>query len=124
MSKNQEIFDKVSQHLIKQNRQCALFDESGAMYECLYRDANGLACAIGCLIPEDKYHPNMEGNGGIGGNIFVDLVIEELYGSDVDFPFLRSLQYIHDSFNPSDWKEKFTQYALDHGLTVGPWLKD
>ena len=46
----QEIFNIVALHLFKQ--QAGSFDEEYS--HCLYRNEDGLKCAIGCLIPDDK----------------------------------------------------------------------
>lgn len=125
MFNKQEIFDKVSKHLVEQNRQCGVFAVSGiGAIECLYRDKKGLACAIGCLIPDDKYHQDMEGNGVIGKNPLVDQVIDELYSPDPGgYVFLSDLQNIHDHVQPQDWKKELRGYALSHGLIVRPWLE-
>jgi hypothetical protein len=32
-----------------------------AGFQCRYRGDNGNACAVGCFIPDDLYHPSMEG---------------------------------------------------------------
>jgi hypothetical protein len=52
----QEIFDTVVTHLYTQGKQAG--DGVGG---CLYRTDEGLKCAVGCLIPDDQYHPSMEG---------------------------------------------------------------
>ena len=55
---DQEIFNIVALHLFKQ--QAGSFDEDRE--HCLYRNDDGLKCAIGILIPDDKYDSKMEGN--------------------------------------------------------------
>jgi hypothetical protein len=52
---NQDIFDTVAIHLIKQGKKSA--DANG---DCLYRSPEGLKCAVGCLIPDEVYDPEME----------------------------------------------------------------
>ena len=51
----QTVVDKVLQHLWDQG-ECS-YNESG----CAYRGANGTKCALGILIPDELYHPDMEG---------------------------------------------------------------
>lgn len=46
--KPQEIFDKVSQHMINQN-QFAMYGN-----ECQYYTPHGLKCAAGCLLTDDE----------------------------------------------------------------------
>ena len=53
----QEIFDTVVTHLYTQGKQA-----DDGMGGCMYRTVGGLKCAVGCLIPDDQYHPNMEGS--------------------------------------------------------------
>jgi len=53
---NQELFDRVVSHLRIQGTPAT--DEHGA---CMYRTEDGLRCAIGCLIPDDRYDPRWEG---------------------------------------------------------------
>ena len=52
----QEIFDTVLTHLREQGKAAAT-DDGG----CRYRDADGTACAVGCLIPDELYDPVIEG---------------------------------------------------------------
>jgi hypothetical protein len=105
---NQEIFDKVAKHLLAQGAQ-ALSPQTGA---CKYR-AGGLACAVGCLIPDEEYSLALEG-----------LTVKELVGKGllppslggVDIGLLTKLQQVHDSCRPSDWPERLRDLALDLGL--------
>lgn len=53
----QEIFDTVATHLITQGRR------AWTGTNCMYLAPNGDRCAIGCLIPDDLYTPEMEGSG-------------------------------------------------------------
>lgn len=52
----QEVFDKVVTHLRTQG--CQAFDPDNG---CVYRGPNGTKCAVGCLIPDKEYTPQMEG---------------------------------------------------------------
>ena len=53
---NQEAYNKVCAHLAKQGRRS---EDKG---RCLYRGPGGLMCAVGCLIPDELYHGDMEGD--------------------------------------------------------------
>lgn len=55
MLTRQEALNRVMEHLRKQGKPAV--NESGL---CLYRTADGLMCAIGALIPDDKYHPKID----------------------------------------------------------------
>ena len=58
---NQEIFDKVSAHLLAQNAKSLAFIDSYQGQACAYRGAEGRMCAAGCLIPDNRYYSGMEG---------------------------------------------------------------
>lgn len=51
---NQEIFDRVATHLFTQGMQS--IETRG----CLYRGPNGTKCAVGCLIADEDYDPEMD----------------------------------------------------------------
>lgn len=57
----QEIFDTVARHLFTQGKRATDFEQSYNRTVCRYRTSDGLKCAAGCLIPDDKYDPKMEG---------------------------------------------------------------
>lgn len=52
--------NKIEQHLIQQKAR-AVQTHLNVADRCQYRTAEGLMCAAGCLIPDDKYRPSMEG---------------------------------------------------------------
>ena len=90
----QEIFDTVMTHLSTQGRRAYLNLEG-----CRYRTDTGLKCAVGCLISDDEYRPNMEG-------IPVSLLGRDMYRAPIlralidDNPqLLQRLQDLHDTAN-------------------------
>lgn len=95
---NQEAFNISAGHLLSQMKVSA--DETN----CLYRGPRGLKCAIGCLIPDELYLPEME-NNGIQHPIFASML------PTVDRALLIELQVCHDRFAPSSWKEKLRGIA-------------
>jgi len=89
----QEIFNKVSTHLLKQGRPA----RNSEGY-CRYRTADGLSCAVGCLIPDEFYSPSFEGHSA-------DKIIRELYARGrADWfehqDLLCELQWVHDENYP------------------------
>lgn len=50
----QEIFDTVAKHLATQGRRAV------GEGRCLYRTEDGAKCAVGCLISDEEYTPDME----------------------------------------------------------------
>lgn len=65
---NQAVYNKVKRLLVQQGRQ-ARNDGEGCQYRGKpYRGHRGMKqsmCAIGCLIPDDKYKPVFESIGGL-----------------------------------------------------------
>lgn len=94
---NQEIFDKVVNHLRTQNKQAIKVIDG--VDQCQYRavDENGCVtmCAAGCLIPDEDYKPSFEGGtvmiGAVVGNYFSN----KGYTNDQIY-LVRDLQKVHD----------------------------
>lgn len=59
--KKQEIFDKVVKHLL------GAADRSidPATRACRYRGPNGAKCAVGAVLPDEYYNPEMDAAGGL-----------------------------------------------------------
>lgn len=106
----QEIFDTVARHLATQGRQAVREvtpeDNGLPISTCQYRTPDGLKCAVGAIMPDSIYTPDMEGNS------VQTLVMLAQDSADPENPFwdvlessgdlLKDLQLIHDSsFN---WK--------------------
>ena len=94
----QETYDTVVEHLLKQGGPSML---KGSNVTCAYRGDNGRKCAAGILIPDDRYHPNMENKSVKAWD--VRDVIEEL--GYVNGDLLQRLQEAHDS-SAEDWNAK------------------
>lgn len=100
----QQIFTKVKNHLLSQNAKAM-----GKYATCMYRTAEGLKCAIGCLIPDDVYTRNIE-------HKTVDLlcsgVVKDFdYLKQFDKSFLRRLQVIHDNVDVKNWENELKAFA-------------
>lgn len=92
---NQEIFDKVTKHLLTQK--IAAMVGTG----CAYR-AGARSCAVGALIPDDLYTPEIEGKSvgsSINGQQLASVLIQAGFTSD-QFSLLRDLQRVHDRLMP------------------------
>lgn len=89
----QEMFTKVWRGLETQKWEKSRADKIG----CLYRGPNGMKCAAGHLIPDEKYKPKMEGDP-----ILLLLTHDpSLFGepiTDEDMYFVYDMQQAHDSF--------------------------
>jgi hypothetical protein len=113
---NQEAFNKVVIGLRAQGR-----PSINPNSVCMYRNSEGLKCAVGILIPDEEYRPEFDCN--------LDLinVIEQVPAlQSFDRIFLNSLQYVHDSasFNTEvggfmqDLEEGFQKIAKVYHLTI------
>lgn len=104
MFSKQQTFNTVKEHLLKQNQPCV--DD---IFNCKYRH-NGLKCAAGCLIPDDKYDPLME-DKTVDNKYFTD---EDFFGHDKQL--VLHLQDIHDHYSVKDWEKELRLLAEDEGL--------
>jgi hypothetical protein len=110
----QELFDKVSSHLLKQRRS-SRHQVNGEML-CCYRGPNGLKCAVGCLIHRKYYSPKMEGNSveGIFKTHSKSLRASGLTMKHVGI--LTELQLAHDEYKPKQWPKRLKEIATAYGL--------
>ncbi len=114
MKTNQEIFDKVSSHLLKQNA------KSIRKGICAFRGEDGLTCAIGCLIADSDYGPEMEGRGPMSAELETPLkrsgIDLSLKSSSIDL--LVMLQQVHDLRSPKAWPRELSKVAARYNLTT------
>lgn len=102
-----QVFDFVKNHLLTQNKISAY-----SMGSCLYRGPYGSACAVGCLIPDNKYTPTLEGHNltsllGLKGKCFSDLFDFTVMDYQKDLKsMLDKLQGIHDNAEVFRWKQE------------------
>lgn len=95
----QGIFNKVVKHLIKQGRR-AMIASNG---NCAYRGLGGTSCAVGCLINDKNYKPDLEGrlisydpSGPSGVRKAVERSIKRSL-TEQEVSMLRDLQRLHDT---------------------------
>ena len=98
----QEVFDHVSKHLLKQGERSR--DESGG---CLYRHED-LKCAAGCLIGDDEYDPNIE------GFTWETLSRKKFPKNHADL--IETLQFIHDAEPVKNWRSQLEKLAAVKNL--------
>jgi len=111
---NQFIFDTVSKHLLIQN---AISMDGDS---CRYRSDSGLKCAIGILIKDEYYSPELEGND-IGDDIVNIAIIKSLnikQYSSVTENILFELQQIHDMYSTCSWPKELKRIAEEFGLKL------
>ena len=107
---NQEILDKVANHLLTQNEKAYNEDE----HSCAYLDPEGRKCAVGCLIPDDQYSKELEG-AIITSNPKLK-ALPCMQGLDLDF--LRDLQMLHDRSPTSKWRKELEELANQNNLEI------
>jgi len=120
---NQEIFDRVLQHLRTQGRPSKTIGPDNRKI-CAYRGEGGTRCAIGCLLPDEKYHSGMENTDVLA---LLDRWPELGEYLGTNHPFLRMLQLAHDCEDSwddtgfsKDGEQRMLHIAEDHGLAW--WL--
>ena len=99
----QEIFDRVARHLLTQGREAQDHNKINGAYVCRYKTADGLMCAIGCLIPPENYSEAMEGKRVMHNEVYSRL---PKLAEEVRANLLVSLQAIHDGSFPIVWKRE------------------
>lgn len=115
----QAVFDHVASHLAQQ-KVCALVltkNDTGYGGYCQLRGDNNTSCAVGCLIPDDEYMPEMEALSSLSvvakkGPLFewcVKNVAPEL------MPLIKSLQRVHDSGHEW-WSDNLQKCAKENQL--------
>jgi hypothetical protein len=88
-----QISEKIRDHLIKQKAKSQT--NNGA---CKYRNINGNMCAVGCLIPDEVYSPELEGKAMGREEIITAVGLSLKMKLDVDtLALLRAWQNYHDS---------------------------
>ena len=115
---DQEIFDHVASHLFTQGERAM----SGI--GCAYRGQNGTKCAVGCLIPDENYHPRMEKLPVGYREVYSRLPFQV---DDQTLALLRRLQTVHDARFPwvstETMRQCLTEVAKDFDLTLNPELR-
>lgn len=106
----QKVFNQVVIHLITQNERAF-----GPRGNCVYRGKDGLRCAIGCLIPDDKYNEDMEGTPLSKKQSVQDAI--SLKMSSLHLQLLVSLQFIHDHTTPHHWETELKAIAKQNKLS-------
>lgn len=115
----QELYETSVKHLRKQKQKSYKTlpnGEHGEQYACQYRSPDGHRCAIGCLIPDSDYKPEMEGKD------LDDLLRGDLLPLKLAAEFhkhrrmLALLQFVHDQKPITDWESQFRMMADDFKL--------
>lgn len=110
----QEVFTKVWNHLLVQGKRARDYYKC-----CVYRSAEGLMCAAGCLILDEFYKEDFEGSS-VGE---LPEIEEALTNSGVrgeDLSMVEELQKAHDGVDPPYWIGSLTRVADEYDVIVPP----
>jgi hypothetical protein len=115
----QEIFDTVARHLMTQGAQ-ALRKKPGLNDEtCAYRGDDGKKCAVGALIPDNIYVPEMDQGTDTSVRALLRRFPTELpayFYENTDL--LDQLQDVHDDNPDGDFRYDLEHVAEGHGLST------
>ncbi len=95
-----EIFDRVKAHLLAQG--VAAVNAGGG---CCYRDGVGGSCAVGCLISDEAYSPDLENRVASSERVMAALARSGVPTDYDTLKLLGNLQDIHDYRPPNVWAE-------------------
>jgi hypothetical protein len=114
--RRQEIFDTAYKGLAAQG--FVRSQDSGG--NCMYRGGGGRKCAIGHLIPDEKYRHELEDLTPSSESV---RTAAGLIKADEQFAY--NLQVAHDSDyggdasdTPADMKDRLAEFAEQYGLTI------
>ena len=99
---------------VKGNTQ-ALRGKTETDKRCMYRGPNGTKCAVGCLIPDEMYLPEMESSGDVYSIIRSYKNIATYLNAKYNIDFLEQCQKWHDRhFNNHTYlKDVFVENEID-----------
>lgn len=133
---NEWIFNTVANHLVRQNRQS--LRKTDELNKCAYRsdDGTNCKCAMGVLIPDDKYDPIFEGYSlhsrinrlaGYGDLtnvcepvLVLATIFKDLNYSNDNMRLVLELQFIHDNVPVKEWNSHLEEFAKSYNIT---WSK-
>lgn len=106
----QEIYDTVKKHLLTQMAKSVHPVEG----YCMYRNPNGLKCAVGCLIPDELYDLEMD-TAGKGLSVILQNFSLPLWMRE-NIGLLLDLQRLHDGSEVRRWVNEVQTVAHTYGL--------
>lgn len=112
----QEIFDKIADHLLTQNSKAIRNNYGSAAYHG-YSQFNPeilAQCAIGCLIPDNKYSREIE---GFGITHLLEFLKLKYYNALIE-SLLSDLQNLHDHTSVDSWLYELKLIAENYELNT------
>lgn len=121
---NQDAFNNVWQHFVVERNSPSIGTVDGIVNlgNCRYRMDDGTnGCAIGCQLPDELYHPSLEGKSVAA--LYADFLLDypnevspqrlSTYFSNVELYLLECLQGAHDNWAR---RSKYAMYDRDNEL--------
>ena len=113
---DQEVFERVYRHLMKQGYRSFVQTPRGQEWP-LYYGEGGARCAVGCLIPVHEYDRKFE-----------SLRLEQVQGRcpslwGLNLNLLFALRSCHDDLFAGRWKKRLATIAEQFHLIVSDELK-
>ena len=119
MNINEKLFRIAADHLVSQGAMSA-----NGYGVCAYRGVSGRMCAVGVLINNVFYNPEIEGfsvskhpEDRVLTAVALSHNVDE---KDIDVAMLRELQYIHDSQAVYNWDYHLMKISEKHGYSWRP----
>jgi hypothetical protein len=113
-----DIYERVCAHLLSQR--AVSEDDNGS---CRLRSQNGHKCAIGSLVNDEVYHPDIEGTGisyyrhAQDGNLLRALYASEVNAYDPSIvELLCELEQVHDDASVDQWPRLLTALGKRHAF--------
>jgi hypothetical protein len=105
-----DIIDLVETKLLEQGSRSVQIDTNFYIgSQCALRGANGMKCAIGWLVPDDVYTPDLDKVEDPVLELIATGNYEKCFGEQFyeKTEILQELQYVHDHIGPSHWSKEF-----------------
>lgn len=109
---NQELYSTSRNHLLTQMQKSLRLRSSeigkDSLYpsKCAYRGVGGLKCAVGCLIPDERYDPTLE-----GFSAYNERVQKATEHTKEQNALAGALQRVHDTCEPNNWQLQLDNVA-------------
>lgn len=117
MLTKQQIFNKVSKHLITQNKRVYMKGEAE------WVDYNGNLCASACLVKPSIRKGKTNSDYWANSTSYLKESGVDLFQGDC-FDLVYDLTVCHDDNKPSRWPRKLRAIARAHDLKIPEYLKE
>lgn len=112
----QEAFDRIVQGFASQNWHTSSEEDSEGTFSCRYRTHDHRKCAVGWLIKDEEYVPELEGCSPVTlqQRGYIPQIIDERNGWST---WWQRLQVMHDNAEEGHLREECQMFAARNGLT-------